>query len=1202
MYLFVLRWTLGVLVLLPSVVNSRENCENHDNSTEHNSICVSTTGHDKPECLKNIIPCRSLYYVFENIKEQNSTVVYMELGNYPLNKSFTFWHVNHFAIIGLTSLYDVVIHCKKNAGLSFINSSEIIMKNIILSSCGAIQNSTSVIHEHSTKHQNFLTGLFLVNCINLSMDRVWISEAPGIGMQLYDVTGNVSISNSHFTKNGKNKQDSLETFPGGGFYFEFTYMGGLYPFKAPPKRIYQENGTFYFINVTFERNQAPKVAATIFDAGGYNHDAVGRGGGVSFFIKGSAQNNKFVFENCHFDGNSAKWGAGLFVEFQDNTKSNSLIFQSCHFNHNDASVGGGAIRIGLIAKHQRPQSSCVPNWVRFASCHFKYNKAIVGGGISLYGTTKQSGFHDQSSINLTHCVIEENWATIGSAFCSVLNTDQYGMGSSGNTLKISIANSIFGSNKIIYPKEEKVSGTGAIYAKGTPIILCNTTFIYNTKTALVLDSAYVQVFGNVSFINNTGQRGGAMSLYGTSKVIVSDQANLTFIENKCSAQGGAIYVRTPGPQLLAFNSTELMLHDCFFHFENDNNCSVSFYGNRGPTDTSGHSVYATTLQFCRRVNEDRVNNSALQTKSFCYYYANGTYKSDMVYEIVTDAVNIEVNGSDWNTTADKSFSPVVKLTDEKSNSVVGVINIQIISAENTVKLDPSSAYFLAKDNIKSLRINGQPKTRYGVSLVTVDSQLVFDNIFNAEIKGCEPGFHWKESKCQCDDPQNGMSRCDYDKQTLFLLKGYWGGYVQSGGTFVIVSCPENYCYCHKDFTSSGECLFERDKQCRGNREKQVCGRCKKGFSLKIGEDDCTRECNSGSLKWIGYLVAILLFLTLLVLFIMLINFDPFSAYLNAWLYSYQVLIFLIPGDIVSFDPFLTFIINLAHIQILGFGGVCMWSNMDDLQKLAFNYLLPVYFFICLCVLSKIVVQWPNNFFTRRLTQTSLARAFCTLFVLSYSTVINISLRILLPVKVGNEYFMYYQGDVGYFSFYHVIFAVFALLLVIFVGIFFPLLLIRRQWFRSFDKGLKKLLLDNFQRCFRDGYQWCAGYYFVCRFILLVVRLAAPRGAFQVSLLNSTCCIILAVFVLCQPYADNNGGTVIPYRILNISDAVLLCNLCLISSFGGTASGIYAHSHYKDFQTVILILSYIPLVFSFGLLAYVLRHRYITHSRLLEDVD
>ena len=364
----------GALVLLSNVVISRENQHKNNignlpNGEQWNhSVRVSNKGNDSPECLNNSkIACQHLYYVFENVRHQNSIAVYVEYGDYVLNKSFTFRNVHDFAIIGTASRFgpdmgEVVMNCKENSGLSFIYSSGIVMKNIILSACGTIQNSTSL------NHPKFKTGLFLVNCINLSMDKVLVRDGPGIGMQLYDVSGTVSISHSHFLNNGKPKMEDLETkFSGGGLYFEFTFMGGLYPFQKPPEGIYQNNGSFHFMNVTFEGNHAPEIADTVYP-GRNQHDAFGRGGGASFFIKGSAQNNRFIFETCYFDKNRAKWGAGLFVEFQDSSLTNSLLFKSCFFRNNNAAYGGGGIRAGLITNH--PNTSFAPNYIEFTLCYF----------------------------------------------------------------------------------------------------------------------------------------------------------------------------------------------------------------------------------------------------------------------------------------------------------------------------------------------------------------------------------------------------------------------------------------------------------------------------------------------------------------------------------------------------------------------------------------------------------------------------------------------------------------------------------------------------------------------------------------------------------------------------------------------------------------------------------------------------------------
>ncbi|XP_046852340.1 uncharacterized protein LOC124445637 isoform X1 [Xenia sp. Carnegie-2017] len=1076
-----------------------------DTATTKNLINVSPYGQNIPNCLSNgNVSCKSLDYVFEMKTDLTSTKVFIADGHYKLAKNYTFSDVKYLALIGWAP-GQVVIECAPNAGLSFVHSSKIVIGNLIFRSCGSTQNSTSTA-DHNT-HLKFSTALFFVNCIDLCMLKVVIELSPGIAVQLYDVSGAVIVSECYFYKNGNNVS-VVENNPGGGFYIEFTVKGGLYPFKKPPDELYQSNGTFHFNNVTFERNNATLVNVPV-TPGGTRHIAFGRGGGASIFIKGQAKNNSFLFENCSFIGNGANWGAGLFVEYQDETQMNLIIFQSCHFHSNIANLAGGGLRVGLVA--MKTNRTFVPNSIQFRHCSFKMNKAILGGGISLYATTKQSYlvFRAKSYVCLTHCVFQRNQATVGaSIFVSIWNTGFHGK------IKLSMENSLVESNEIIYTEDKKVTGLGSVYLLGIPLILNDTHFKMNKKTALVIADASVEVHGNVSFIGNIGERGGAISMYGISTIVMKCGADLSFINNSCTLQGGAIYVKTPGPQMVAFNTTELALYGCFFKRPPCKNYSVTFYGNKGEFESSGHSVYATTLQFCRGDNEPRINNQALEWELFNYYDANGT-KSNMMYEIVTDAVSMKLIKNDWKILADKYFSPQVNLADEKSNSVFGVVKV-MATPKDKVNVTPSSTYFLAKKEIKSLKVEASPKTNYDVEVKTVDSQLISDKVSGAVVNGCESGFIWNGHVCKCNDIISGISRCDNENKRIFLFKGFWARYIKSSGAFYVVRCPEKYCLCNKN--SSNE------------------------------------------------------------------QTDPV----------------VLTRALDNFDKFLQFVIHLADFQIVGIG-VCLWSSLDDLQKLSLQYVIPFYFVICLFVLNKIVVKWPSNSFSRRFTRVSMARAFCTLLVLSYSAIVNASLKILLPVKIGDKFFVFYQGEEKYFGKYHIYFAIIALLFLIFVGLLFPLCLIHRHWFSCIDRGLCRLLLDNFQRCYRPGHKWFAGFYFVCRLILNIIAIAVQNRALQIALFNVSCSVMLAVVVYCRPYA--NGDTnIVPYRILNLSDALVLCNLCVVTSFSGASLSMDARSYYEGFGVLIYILSYLPLCFAFGLLVFALVRKCRIYNGVLRNVN
>ena len=157
----------------------------------------------------------------------------------------------------------------------------------------------------------------------------------------------------------------------------------------------------------------------------------------------------------------------------------------------------------------------------------------------------------------------------------------------------------FTNNEIILTEDKKVTGTGGLYSQSIPILLSDVNFSLNNGSAVVLDSADVQINGIVVFSNNTGGNGGAIALYGGSILHLARQSQLQFLNNICYQKGGAIYVKNPGPPLVAFKTTGLNTHTCFILYEDEENfdpnnwnVNVTFLGNfnRGQDPASGASA------------------------------------------------------------------------------------------------------------------------------------------------------------------------------------------------------------------------------------------------------------------------------------------------------------------------------------------------------------------------------------------------------------------------------------------------------------------------------------------------------------------------------------------------------------------------------------------------------------------------------------
>ena len=67
-------------------------------------------------------------------------------------------------------------------------------------------------------------------------------------------------------------------------------------------------------------------------------------------------------------------------------------------------------------------------------------------------------------------------------------------------------------------------------------------FINNSGSALAVVGAYVDfTSSNVSFFNNTDDKGGAICLLGDASMLISNYTNARFDSNRVSTYRGAIY-------------------------------------------------------------------------------------------------------------------------------------------------------------------------------------------------------------------------------------------------------------------------------------------------------------------------------------------------------------------------------------------------------------------------------------------------------------------------------------------------------------------------------------------------------------------------------------------------------------------------------------------------------------------------------------
>jgi len=183
----------------------------------------NVNGQDTASCYKNsTVPCKTLDYALVNGLTNNSvsTTVMIHEGVYNINLfNLSFYNLTNINISGAGSEL-TVIKCSFGTGLGFFNVKQLALANFTLLGGGRIMNSTS-INITSNDVAVFMVALYLVNCSDVTIEGLVVTNSTGTGLVMYDVIGNISMQDSIFQFNEPLENEEL---PGdGGVTVLFTY-------------------------------------------------------------------------------------------------------------------------------------------------------------------------------------------------------------------------------------------------------------------------------------------------------------------------------------------------------------------------------------------------------------------------------------------------------------------------------------------------------------------------------------------------------------------------------------------------------------------------------------------------------------------------------------------------------------------------------------------------------------------------------------------------------------------------------------------------------------------------------------------------------------------------------------------------------------------------------------------------------------------
>ena len=425
----------------------------------------------------------------------------------------------------------------------------------------------------------------------------------------------------------------------------------------------------------------------------------------------------------------------------------------------------------------------------------------------------------------------------------------------------------------------------------------------------------------------------------------------------------------------------------------------------------------------------------------------------------------------------------------------------------------------------------------------------------------------------------GISHCEKGK-SVYIKEGYWAGTV--AGDFVTYLCPPQYC------KNSRVYKYSEGHVCSDSRKPDsiLCGQCKQNYTITFGSELCFKSCSYWHLL---YLLPIGFGFLLVVVIVMLVDLDFFTGYLNAWLYSYQIMDLLTP-DGFHFDPFIEFITAFTNVHIeIGGRSFCLATGLDDADKLMLMYGVPFYVLIVVAILTWLVGRYPRWCFSRKVLRSSPSapfRAVCTILVFCYTDITRVSLLILSPAHVGSKTVLYFYGNLDFFHKKHIAYGIVAILWIVIFVLPFPLILLFRPYLTRELRPVLNLnrwgpFFDAFQSCFKNQYRWCASFYFLCRLGILLMHTYIPSGSAKRVVLEGACILILVIFAYLRPYKEardvNEGES--SYEWIYKSDVALLTTLALITVISSKidCSCFTTKDGKKGLKVAVCVLAYVPLI-------------------------
>ena len=712
----------------------------------------------------------------------------------------------------------------------------------------------------------------------------------------------------------------------------------------------------------------------------------------------------------------------------------------------------------------------------------------------------------------------------------------------------------------------------------------NVSFINHAETVIAFYSDSVLNLlstSSVSFINNTGTKGGALAFY-SSTLNLYRYSNATFYNNSAQVVGGAIYVdgdymfnpiKTPQCfyQLINYNRSNTYVYDMTFlnntakkggeHIYGAyifSDCSVAYtldtdgeekwplgsyqvaeIFNFSPTVFSSSSSEPTRVCICSPTGRPNCTNISM------------IFNEISVYPGETFNISAAIVGADFGTTdgtVHANFFP----TDHHSEPAFLHPSYQYGQRISDHRKCINLSYTIFSDNPSEMLYLTTTDTTLGIvtkysqnhdmknylieyirdfnTIHVINGDLLTTPVFiDVTLLPCPPGFSLVDSGCDCYKvlADNGV-KCQFTNGRGYLSwdSTIWFDKLSNGtnqGITFAYYCPMDYCNSSKELSVDLE--DDSDTQCAFNRAGTLCGGCRDNYSLAIGSSHCIHCPNNNNLALLIFFAAAGF---LLVFFISVFNLTVTQGMINGLIFyanivwAYQDVLFTRQVETSKFFIFLkTFIAWLN----LDFGiQTCFIDGLNTYWKTWLQYIFPFYIWSIVALIiigarrSTVITNWFGS---------KAVPILATLFLLSYSKLLRTIIASMqyMPLHyyrnesaVETKLVWFLDGRYAYCHFPHILLFIAALAALLCIWLPYTLQLFLIQFLRRIPSYRLSRLMSRFDPVY-DAY-------------------FAPlkdRHRYWFGLLLLVRGILLALFTFVHPIAPN-----LSLYLVQIFAALLLC--------------------------------------------------------------